>query len=108
MDAAAIDAESRHLLFQLDGVSAALTFVVASYRLASVRLAIMVLASAVYSTGLTLAVLYAAGGHMNLLMTMLPPGYYAIIFPGVAYARLGWKEITPPFSLGGDIQYVIE
>jgi hypothetical protein len=42
------------------------------------------------------------------LMTMLPPGYYAIIFPGVAYARLSWNEISPPFCLSGDIEYELE
>jgi hypothetical protein len=39
------------------------------------------------------------------LQTMLPPGYYAIMFPGVHYARLGWREITPPFTLCGDVEY---
>jgi hypothetical protein len=39
------------------------------------------------------------------LQTMLPPGYYAIMFPGVHYARLGWQEITPPFTLCGGVAY---
>jgi hypothetical protein len=39
------------------------------------------------------------------LQTMLPPGYYAIMFPGVQYARLGWHEISPPFTLCGGVQY---
>jgi hypothetical protein len=78
VDAAAIDAESRRLLFQLAGISALISFVVATLRLKSTRLAIMILAGAIYSTGLTLAVVYFSGGRMNLLMTMLPPLIYVL------------------------------
>ena len=48
VDAAAIDVESRRLLFQLAGISALVSFVVASLRLKSIRLAVMVLLGAVY------------------------------------------------------------
>ncbi|MFV1967722.1 MAG: RND family transporter [Pirellulaceae bacterium] len=78
VDAAAIDSESRRLLFQLAGISAALSFFVAFWRLQSVRLAIIVLVGAIYSTGLTLAAVYFSGGKMNLLMTMLPPLIYVL------------------------------
>jgi predicted RND superfamily exporter protein len=78
VDAAAIDVESRRLLFQLAGISAVVSFIVATLRLKSIRLAVMVLLGAVYSTCLTLAVLYASGGEMNLLMTMLPPLIYVL------------------------------
>ena len=78
VDAAAIDAESRHLLFELAGVSALFSFLVASLRLRSIRLAIMILVTAMYSTGLALAVLYVSGSKMNLLMTMLPPLIYVL------------------------------
>ena len=78
VDAAAIDKESRRLLFQLAGISALLSFVVATVRMRSFRLAVMVLAGAIYSTALTLAILYFSGGKMNLLMTMLPPLVYVL------------------------------
>jgi len=78
VDAAAIDAESRRLLFQLAGFSALFSFLVASLRLRSVRLAIMILIVAMYSTGLALAILYFSGTQMNLLMTMLPPLIYVL------------------------------
>ncbi len=78
VDAAAIDAESRRLLFQLAGFSALVSFLVASLRLRSIRLAIMILVVAVYSTGLSLAILYFGGSKMNLLMTMLPPLIYVL------------------------------
>ncbi|MEO2048506.1 MAG: MMPL family transporter, partial [Pirellulales bacterium] len=78
VDAATIDAESRRLLFQLAGFSALLSFMVATLRLRSIRLAIMVLVVAMYSTGMALAILYVSGSKMNLLMTMLPPLIYVL------------------------------
>ena len=78
VDAAAIDVESRRLLFQLAGISAMLSFLVASSQLKSIRLAVIVLASAVYSTALALAIVHFSGGRMNLLMTMLPPLVYVL------------------------------
>ncbi len=78
VDAAAIDAESRRLLFQLAGISALVSFVVASLRLRSFRMAIAVLSIAGYGTALALAILYFSGGQMNLLMTMLPPLVYVL------------------------------
>ncbi len=78
VDAALIDAESRHLLFQLAGFSALVSFLVALLRLRSARLAIMVLVVAMYSTGVALAILYFSGNKMNLLMTMLPPLIYVL------------------------------
>jgi predicted RND superfamily exporter protein len=78
VDAAAIDIESRRLLFQLAGFSALISFFVASVRLRSVRLAIMILVVAGYSNGLALAILFVCGSHMNLLMTMLPPLVYIL------------------------------
>jgi predicted RND superfamily exporter protein len=78
VDAAAIDAESRRLLFQLAGISALVSFFVASLRLGSFRMAIAVLSIASYGTALALAMLYFSGGRMNLLMTMLPPLVYVL------------------------------
>tara|TARA_R110002049_G_scaffold305056_2_gene501042 strand:+ start:1384 stop:3642 length:2259 start_codon:yes stop_codon:yes gene_type:complete len=78
VDAAAIDLESRRLLFELAGFSALISFVIAAARLASIRLAIMVLFVATYSTGVALAVLFFSGSYMNLLMTMLPPLVYVL------------------------------
>ena len=73
VDAAMIDGESRRLLFQLAGLSALLTLLVAALRLRSLRLALSVLFAAGYCTLVGLSVLYYSGGRMNLLMTMLPP-----------------------------------
>ncbi|MCD0460454.1 efflux RND transporter permease subunit [Roseiconus lacunae] len=78
VDAAMIDAESRKLLFGLAGLSAIVSFGVATFRLQSIRLAISVLLVAVYCTALGLAVLYLSGTRMNLLMTMLPPLIYVL------------------------------
>ena len=78
VDAAEIDRESRRLLVQLAGLSAVVSLVIAGLRFKSARLAAMLLVGAVYSTGLSLAVLYYSGGTMNLLMTMLPPLVYVL------------------------------
>jgi predicted RND superfamily exporter protein len=78
VDAAAIDSESRKLLFQLAGLSAIVSLLIAGLRLRSLRLAVILLVGAGYSTGLGLAVLYYTGGRMNLLMTMLPPLVYVL------------------------------
>ena len=78
VDAAMIDAESRKLLFQLAGLSGLVSFVVASFRLRSVRLALSVLTVAVYSTAASLALMHFCGGTMNLLSTMLPPLIYVL------------------------------
>jgi predicted RND superfamily exporter protein len=78
VDAAMIDAESRKLLFQLAGLSALISFLVASIRMRSVRLAVSVLVVAAYGTAFSLAILYFSGGSMNLLMTMLPPLIYVL------------------------------
>ncbi|QEG43264.1 efflux RND transporter permease subunit [Roseimaritima ulvae] len=99
VDAAAIDAESRRLLFQLAGFAALLSFVIASVRLRSVPMAIMVLLVAGYSTGLGLAILYFSGGEMNLLMTMLPPLIYVLSISSAVhlanYYRDAVAEPTP-------------
>lgn len=78
VDAAAIDAESRRLLFQLAGLSAIISFLIASLRMRSIRMALSVLSVAAYSTAVSLAILYISGGKMNLLMTMLPPLVYVL------------------------------
>lgn len=78
VDAAAIDAESRKLLFQMAGLSGLVSLLVAGLRLRSVWLAAIVLVGAVYSTALSLAVVHYSGGRMNLLMTMLPPLIYIL------------------------------
>ena len=41
-------------------------------------MAIMILVVAVYSTAVSLAILYYSGSNMNLLMTMLPPLIYVL------------------------------
>ena len=73
VDAAAIDVESQRLLLELAGLSGIVALAISWVRLRSVRLAVIVLAVAVYSTMAAMAVLYYTGGNMNLVMTMLPP-----------------------------------
>ena len=105
VDAAAIDAESRRLLFQLAGISALASFVIASMRMRSIRLAIMILAIAMYSTGVGLAILYFSGGTMNLLMTMLPPLIYVLSISSAVHLANYYRdavdeELTPDRPLG--------
>ncbi|WP_419195300.1 efflux RND transporter permease subunit [Novipirellula herctigrandis] len=78
VDAAAIDIESRRLLFKLAGFSALISFFFATMRMRSVRLALIVLVTAGFSTIVALSVLYFSGSKMNLLMTMLPPLIYVL------------------------------
>jgi len=94
VDAAAIDAESRHHLFQLAGFSAFISFLAASLRLRSVRLAVMILVAAMYSTGLALAILYFSGGTMNLLMTMLPPLIYVLSISSAVHLVNYYRDAT--------------
>lgn len=94
VDAAAIDAESRKLLFQLAGLSAIVSFLIATFRLGSVRMAIIVLTVAGYSTGLALAALYFSGGKMNLLMTMLPPLIYVLSISAAVHLANYYREAT--------------
>ena len=78
VDAATIDIESRRLLIELSIVSGVIAFCVTWWRIRNLWLSAVVLATSVYSTGLALSVLYYSGGHMNLLMTMLPPLIYVL------------------------------
>ena len=73
VDAATIDVESRRLLVELAGLCGLVAFALMWVRLRSIRLAVIVLSVAVYSTMMALAILYYTGGNMNLVMTMLPP-----------------------------------
>jgi hypothetical protein len=99
VDAAAIDAESRHLLFQLAGISALVSFCVAAIRLKSIWLAGIVLVSAAYSTGLALSVLYFSGGEMNLLMTMLPPLIYVLSISAAVHLANYYRDAVGQFSI---------
>ncbi len=73
VDAATIDVESQRLLLELAGLSGIIALGITWARLRSVRLAVIILVVAIYSTGVSLSLLYYSGGHMNLVMTMLPP-----------------------------------
>ncbi len=94
VDAAMIDAESRKLLFGLAGLSALVSFLVATLRMRSIRLAISVLLVAVYSTGVSLAILYFSGGKMNLLMTMLPPLIYVLTISSAVHLANYYRDAT--------------
>ncbi len=78
VDAATIDIESQRMLLELAALAGAVAFAVAWLRLGSLRVAVIVLAVAVYSTGAALSILYYTGGTMNLVMTMLPPLIYVL------------------------------
>ncbi len=73
VDAATIDVESQRLLLELASLSGLTALVITWIRLRSFRLAMIVLIVAVYSTMVSLAILYFTKGNMNLVMTMLPP-----------------------------------
>lgn len=73
VDAAAIDVESQHMLLELAGLSGLVALSITWFRLRSAHLALIILACAVYCTGVALSILYYTGGNMNLVMTMLPP-----------------------------------
>ncbi|PAY15502.1 hypothetical protein CKO51_31440 [Rhodopirellula sp. SM50] len=92
VDAAMIDAESRKLLFGLAGLSALVSFLVATLRMRSIRLAISVLLVAVYSTAVSLAILYFSGGKMNLLMTMLPPLIYVLTISSAVHLANYYRD----------------
>jgi len=94
VDAAAIDVESRKLLFELAGFSALLSFIVASMRLQSIRMAIIVLVVAMYSTGIALALVYFTGSKMNLLMTMLPPLIYVLSISSAVHLANYYRDAT--------------
>ena len=100
VDAAAIDAESRRLLFQLAGVSAAASFILATLRLRSIRLALLVLAAACYCTALALAIVYFSGGRMNLLMTMLPPLVYVLTISAAVHLVNYYRDAVRETGLG--------
>ena len=57
VDAATIDVESQRLLLPLAGISAVVAFVLAWVLLGRLRLAVIVLAGAIYATGATLTIL---------------------------------------------------
>ena len=99
VDAATIDVESQRLLLHLAGVSGLIAFLVTWWRLGSLRLALIVLAGAIYSTAAALAVLYYSGGRMNLVMTMLPPLIYVLSISAgvhlVNYYRDAVEETGP-------------
>ena len=78
VDAATIDMESQRLLLELSGVSALIAMIVTWWRFRSFKLTVIMLVGAIYCTGATLAALYYTGGHMNLVMTMLPPLIYVL------------------------------
>ena len=100
VDAAAIDIESRRLLFQLAGFSALVSFVIASMRLRSTRLAIMILVVATYSTGIALAILYFSGSYMNLLMTMLPPLVYILSISSAVHLANYYRDAVQEAGSG--------
>ncbi|MCH8923264.1 MAG: MMPL family transporter [Planctomycetes bacterium] len=101
VDAAAIDTESRRLLFQLAGLSAIVSLLIAGLRLRSLRLAVILLVGAGYSTGLSLAVLYYTGGEMNLLMTMLPPLVYVLTISAGVHLTNYYRDAIREVGLAG-------
>ena len=58
VDAATIDVESQRMLLELAGLSGLVALAITWVRLRSVRLAVIILVVAVYSTAVALAILY--------------------------------------------------
>lgn len=78
VDAATIDVESQRLLLPLAGLSGLIALMLLWWRLKCIRTAFVIFLGAVYSTAVALSILYLTGGHMNLVMTMLPPLIYVL------------------------------
>lgn len=99
VDAATINVESQRLLLELAALSGAVALAITGLRLRSLRLAVIILAVAVYSTGLALSILYYSGGNMNLVMTMLPPLVFVLSVSAaihlVNYYRDALSEVSP-------------
>jgi uncharacterized protein len=93
VDAAAINAESQRMLFQLAGISAAISFCIAAYQLRSLWYAAMVFAAALYCTMVALAIVFLTGGRMNLLMTMLPPLIYILSTASAVHIINYFKDV---------------
>ncbi len=82
VDAATIDVESQRMLLPLAGLSVIVAFLITWKQLGNLALAAIVLSGALYGAGLSLTILYIAGGQMNLVMTMLPPLVYVLSISG--------------------------
>ncbi len=99
VDAATIDVESQRMLVELAGLSGLLALFITWIRLRDVRLAVIILVVAVYSTGASLAILYYCGGNMNLVMTMLPPLIFVLSISAAVhltnYYRDALEETSP-------------
>lgn len=78
VDAATIDNESEKLMLTLTGLSVLIAFAITWWQLGSFRMATLVLVGAVYSAGVSLAILYYSGGRMNLVLVILPPLVYVL------------------------------
>lgn len=107
VDAAAIDAESRKLLFQLAGFSAIVSFVIATLRMGSISMALIVLMIAGFSTGLSLAILYFSGSKMNLLMTMLPPLVYVLCISSAVHLANYYRDACASMPRGEALRAAI-
>jgi len=99
VDAATIDVESQRMLLHFAGLSAVIALLVTWQRLRSARMAVIVLVGAIYSTAVSLSVLYYTGGHMNLLMTMLPPLVYVLTISGGVHLANYYRDAIDEVGL---------
>lgn len=99
VDAATIDVESQRMLLPLAGLSVVVAFFITWRQFRNLKLAMIVVFGGLYTGALALTILYVAGGHMNLVMTMLPPLVYVLTISTsihmVNYYRDAFEESGP-------------
>lgn len=105
VDAATIDVESQRLLLELASLSGIVALTITWLRLRRVRLAVIILAVSVYSTAAALSILYYTGGHMNLVMTMLPPLVFVLSVSAAIHLTNYYRDaLEEPTSWAAPLQ----
>lgn len=107
VDAATIDIESQRMLTELTVISAVIAFFITWWRIRSFWLAAVVLATSAYSTGLALSFLFFSGGHMNLLMTMLPPLVYVLTISSAVHLGNYYRDAVVEKGVDGAPQRAV-
>lgn len=107
VDAATIDIESQRMLVSLSALSAVIALAITWWRIRSFWLAGIILATSVYSTGLALSVLYYSGGHMNLIMTMLPPLMYVLTISSAVHLGNYYRDAVVEKGFDGAPQRAV-
>ena len=92
VDSVSLQSESQRSRYLLAAVSVILTIGLAWRSLRNVRLAMMVLCTALLCAGINVASVYALGGTMNLLMGMMPTLTYLLGLSGSIHLVNYYRE----------------